>query len=102
MEGGLLLGAGKGPSRAGPTLGAEHEAQLLWRAQAVRVVRAEGRARLGIDQRAQLIAAEIAFFARRIADTPSRQLTSPRPSTAAIKAMPEPEYQPAFRKLPGK
>ncbi len=102
MEGGLLLGGRKRPGRAGAALGAKDEAQLLRRAQAVRVVRAEGRTRLGVNQRTQLIAAEIALVARRIAGTPSRQLTFPCPSTAAIKAMPESFYQSAFRKLPGK
>ena len=64
VQGGLLVRAGEGPRGRGAALLAEGEAQLARRAQAVGMVRPEGRAGLVEVQRAQQVAAEVAVVAR--------------------------------------
>src|SRR3954447_1562724 len=63
----LLLRARERVGGAGGALLAEDEAQLLGRAQAVRAVRAEGRARLVAAQRAEQISMKEARLARHLA-----------------------------------
>src|SRR4051812_45767007 len=66
VERGLLLGVGERlRGRRAPRL-AEGEAQLPRRPQPLRVVRAEGRARRVLRQRAEHVAAEVALLAARL------------------------------------
>src|SRR4051794_10456855 len=64
VQRGLLLCRREGPDGLGAPLLAEGEAQLARRAQALRPVRAERRARLLEGQRAQRVASEVARLAR--------------------------------------
>jgi hypothetical protein len=100
VECGLLLRGGKRPGRASATFGPKDETHLLGWPEAVGMVRTERRAGFGVNQRTQVIAAEIALVARRLAGTSPWHSDCSCPSTAAIKAVGRPSRQSPFRKLP--
>src|SRR3954454_144797 len=94
----LLLRARERVGGAGGALLAEDEPQLLERAQAVRGVRSEGRARLVEAQRAEQIAMKEARLARHLA---ALRHVLRRPTSALRMGMESPprrEVIPRFRK----
>ena len=74
---GLLLGVRERPRGLPATLLPEHEAHLLRRAQALRMVRAEGRARLLERERAETVLAKEAVLATDLLDLPHCHNPSP-------------------------
>src|SRR5256885_5932377 len=97
----LLLGGREGVGRPRGALLAEDEAQLLGRAQAVRAVRAEGRARLVEAQRAEQISLKEARLARHLAALRHVLHRPPSALRMGMESPPRRKVIPRFRKWRG-
>jgi hypothetical protein len=92
VPGGLLLSGRERPGGTGASISAKDEAELLGRAQPVGMIGAEGRARLGLGQRAEQVASEEAVLTPRGACSATGHgkwvLSNIDPATAWIKSGP--------------
>lgn len=101
MNGGLFLCRGKGPDGARSVLAAKDEAELLGRAQALRMVRTECRAGLLFGKRAKQIASEVAIGTAWFAGSTTGHgdlSISDETTTAAIKPGPPKGHKSPSRK----